>query len=257
MSTKIKTAIVTGGNGGIGKAIVTELIKSNIKTIIVGRNKEKGEQTETEMKALGGDVRFVQLDLSNTIEIQKFYDEVICHEESIDILVNNAGISGFMGPVMDTPLEELHKTFAVNMGGIFQLTQLVLRKMTPQNWGRIINISSIAYRRNPANSACYNLSKAALNSFTQTLSAEVGQYGITVNAVAPGLILTDRIKKQRLPGMAKKAGVSAKEMLNKLTEGTATGKLTEESDIAYLTNFLASEQAGSITGEIIDVAGGA
>lgn len=256
MSHSLKTAIVTGGNGGIGKAIVKVFAEHPMRVIILGRDPGKGAQTEAEMKALGGHIVFYQVDLSRPAEIQHFYEQVISGQERIDILVNNAGISGFMGPVMETPLEELEKIFSVNMAGTFLLTQLVLRKMTAEGWGRIINISSIATRRNPANSACYNMTKAALDSFTKTLAAEVGKFGVTVNAIAPGLILTDRIKHQRLPGMAEKAGISLDEMYQRLTAGTATGKLTEEKDIAYLAAFLASDQAANITGEIIDVSGG-
>jgi NAD(P)-dependent dehydrogenase (short-subunit alcohol dehydrogenase family) len=254
---RMKTAIVTGGNGGIGKAIVEALVQKNIRVLVVGRDAAKGAQTETEMKALGGEVVFVALDLSKPDEIHQFANEVLAQEGQIDILVNNAGISGFMGPIVDTPLEKLEEIFAVNITGTFLLTQLVLQKMMPSGWGRIVNISSIATRINPSNSACYNMTKAALDSFTKTLAKEVGGFGITVNAIAPGLILTDRIKKQRLPGMAEKAGVSPAEMLKRLTVGTATGKLTEERDIAFLTAFLVSDEAGNITGEIIDVAGGA
>jgi NAD(P)-dependent dehydrogenase (short-subunit alcohol dehydrogenase family) len=100
------------------------------------------------------------------------------------------------------------------------------------------------------------MSKAALNAFTQTLAKEVGASGITVNAIAPGLVLTDRIQNERLPGMASKAGVTPNQMLEQLTKGTVTSRLTTEDDIAEATLFLASEGAAAITGQILDVSSG-
>ncbi len=109
---------------------------------------------------------------------------------------------------------------------------------------------------NPANSGTYNMSKAALNSFTQTLAKEIGPQGVTVNAIAPGLILTERIMQERLPGLAKKAGVTIQEMQDALTKGTSTQRLTTPEDIAAMVTFLASNEAGAITGQIINISSG-
>ena len=128
--------------------------------------------------------------------------------------------------------------------------------MIENKFGRIVNISSVAYRKNTANTASYNVSKAGLNAFTKTLSKEVGSFGITVNVVAPGLVLTDRIKNDRLPNLAKKQGKSIEEIEKVLLADTDTKCFSTESDVADATLFLASNMAKNITGEIINVSGG-
>lgn len=128
--------------------------------------------------------------------------------------------------------------------------------MIEKGYGRIINFSSVAPRVTPPNSATYNMSKAAVNALTKTLSREVASYGITVNAVSPGMVMTERILKSRIPGMAKESGISPEEYLLKLTEDTDTRRLTKEEDVAELVMFLASKAFQNITGEIVNIAGG-
>jgi NAD(P)-dependent dehydrogenase (short-subunit alcohol dehydrogenase family) len=251
-----KVAVVTGGAGGIGKAISQSLVTAGAKTIIVGRDDQKAKNTIKTITKNGGVAIFYRTDLSKEQEIAQTIEDIFAKFEKVDILVNNAAISGFMGPVVETPMEEVENVLKVNLISIFHLSKLVLPKMIENHFGRIINISSVAPRRSPANSASYNISKAGLNTLTKTLSKEVAVHGITVNAIAPGLVLTERILKKRLPGMAAKAGVSEEEMLKRLTEGTDTGRLTREEDVAELVMFLASKASQNITGEIINVAGG-
>ncbi|MDQ1352991.1 MAG: hypothetical protein QG657_3297 [Acidobacteriota bacterium] len=251
-----KVAIVTGGASGIGRAISTRLSKAAATVIIFGRNVERGNNTVEELTADGGKAEFFRTDLISGEEIQKSMSLVLAKYLSVDILVNNAGISGFMGPVVDTPMQEVEDVLKVNLTSMFHLSKLVLPKMIENRYGRIINISSVAPRVTPPNSATYNMSKAAVNALTKTLSREVASYGITVNAIAPGMVMTERILKSRIPGMAQKSGVSPEEYLQKLTEGTDTHRLTREEDVAELVMFLASKASQNITGEIVNVAGG-
>ncbi|HLP47517.1 MAG TPA: SDR family NAD(P)-dependent oxidoreductase [Candidatus Deferrimicrobium sp.] len=251
-----KIAIVTGGAGGIGRVISNRLAKAGAKVIIFGRNIERGDRAVEEITADGGEAEFYRTDLISGEEIERSMNQVLANYNCIDILVNNAGVSGFMGPVVDTPMQEVEDVLKVNLTSIFHLSKLVLPKMIEKRYGRIINISSVAPRVTPPNSATYNMSKAAVNALTKTLSREVASYGITVNAVAPGMVMTERILKSRIPGMAEKSGVSTEEYLQKLTEGTDTHRLTREEDVAELVMFLASKASQNITGEIVNVAGG-
>jgi NAD(P)-dependent dehydrogenase (short-subunit alcohol dehydrogenase family) len=251
-----RVAIVTGGAGGIGKAISTTLANAGVTVLILGRDVEKGKRTVDIIESNGGKAIFYRTDLSHDEEIIKTVDDIMEKYGSVDILVNNAAISGFMGSVVDTPIKEVETVLKVNLISILHLSQLVLPKMIENGYGRIINISSIAYRKNTPNSATYNMSKAGLNTLTKTLSKEVAAAGITVNAIAPGLVLTERIIKSRIPGMAKESGITPEEMLLKLTSDTDTGRLTKEEDVAELVMFLSSNASQNITGEIINVAGG-
>jgi NAD(P)-dependent dehydrogenase (short-subunit alcohol dehydrogenase family) len=251
-----KIAIVTGGAGGIGRVISNRLAKAGAKVIIFGRNIDRGNKAVKEINAGGGKAEFYQTDLISAEEIEKSMNQVLAIYDNLDILVNNAAISGFMGPVVDTPMHEVEDILKINLISIFHLSKLVLPKMIEKRYGRIINISSVAPRVTPPNSASYNMSKAAVNALTKTLSREVASYGITVNAVAPGMVMTERILKSRIPGMAEKSGISPEEYLQKLTEGTDTHRLTKEEDVAELVMFLASKASQNITGEIVNVAGG-
>jgi NAD(P)-dependent dehydrogenase (short-subunit alcohol dehydrogenase family) len=251
-----RTAIVTGGAGGIGKAISIKLAHSGANVIIFGRDEKKGKLTVVEIKNNGGSATFFCTDLAIYEDIEKSVKQVMKDFGQVGILVNNAAISGYMGPIVETPIEEVEKVLKINLTSVFHLCKLVLPKMIENKFGRIINISSVAYRKFPPNSATYNVSKGGLNILTKSLSKEVASHGITVNAVAPGLVLTERIIQSRLPGMAKKRGITPEVMMKELTAGTDTGKLTKEEDVAELVMFLASDVSSNITGEIINVSGG-
>lgn len=251
-----KIAIVTGGASGIGRAISNRLAKAGANVIIFGRNEERGSNAVNEIDADGGAAVFYRTDLISEEEIERSMKQVLANYNCVDILVNNAAISGFMGPVVDTPMQEVGDVLKVNLISIFHLSKLVLPKMIEKKYGRIINISSVAPRVTPPNSATYNMSKAAVNALTKTLSREVASYGITVNAVAPGMVMTERILKSRIPGMARESGITPEEYLQKLTQGTDTHRLTKEEDVAELVMFLASKASQNITGEIVNVAGG-
>ncbi|MCP5104809.1 MAG: SDR family oxidoreductase [bacterium] len=251
-----RVAIVTGGASGIGKAISTRLAKSGTLIAIFGRNEERGLQAVDSIAGAGGKADFYRTDLINDENIEESVRQVLAKYGHVDILVNNAAISGFMGAVADTPMKDVADVLKINLISTFHLSKLVLPKMIEKRFGRIINISSVAPRVTPANSATYNMSKAGLNALTRTLSREVAIHGITVNAIAPGLVLTERIMKSRLPGMAKKSGTTPEEVLAQMTANTDTRQLTKEEDVAELVMFLASKASQNITGEIVNIAGG-
>ncbi len=251
-----KIAVVTGGASGIGRAISFKLANAGARIVIFGRNEERGRRTVEAIANNGGEAVFCRTDLISDKDIEQSVQAMLDKYGRVDILVNNAAISGFMGAVVDTPMEEVEDVLKINLISTFHLSKLFLPRMIENGFGRIINISSVAPRVTPANSATYNMSKAGMNALTRTLSREVAAYGVTVNAIAPGLVLTDRIKQSRLPGMAEKIGETPEAILEKLTAESDTKRLTKEEDVAELVMFLASKSSQNITGEIVNVAGG-
>jgi len=251
-----KNVLVTGGSGGIGSAICRTMAEAGAKIVIFSRNKEKADRVVDELRKEGRRADFFQTDLADSQSISFSVSRV--HEQigSIDVLINNAAISGYMGPVTTTPVEELQSVLNVNLVGAFQLARDFLPGMMKNKFGRIINISSVASRVNPANSATYNISKAGLDAMTKSLSRESASYGITVNSIAPGLILTDRIVSSRLPGLAEKSGSSEEDIVSAIASQSDTKRLTTEVEIAELVLFLCSGGAENITGEIINLSGG-
>jgi len=251
-----KTALVTGGAGGIGLAISLHLARQGIFVLMFGRNEDKGRAALEQIRDSGGDGLFVSVDLHDVESVNRAVQSFTEGGKTIDILVNNAGISGFMGPVTDTPSEDFRNILRVNLEVPFQLSALVLPGMTAAGYGRIINISSVAARVNPPNSVTYNISKAGLNSFTRSLSREVASRGVTVNALAPGLVLTERIRTSRLPGLARETGKTPDELLAAMKAKTDTQRLTTEEELAQAVLFLCSSGAANISGEIIEMSGG-
>ncbi len=251
-----KTALVTGGAGGIGREISRTLASAGARVIILCRDSVKAEETLKMIQEEGGSAAYHLINLSDAAERDAGLKKVLADNGSVDILVNNAGISGFMGPVADTPLEELNAVFEVNLNAPFHLAKLVIPGMTEKGFGRIINISSVASRVTPAWTTTYNMSKAALDAFTASLSREIASRGITVNSVAPGLVLTERILTKRVPGLAAERGISEEDVLNGMKSKSDTRRLTTETELAGTILFLCSPAAGNISGEVIEMSGG-
>ena len=138
-----KTALVTGGAGGIGRALSVHLAEAGAAVLILARNRDRAEQTVAEIKKNGGEARYILLNLENRTEVDEAVRKLLTDESRIDILINNAGVSGFMGSVIDTPLEEMDDILSVNLIVPFQLSQLLLPGMMENGFGRIVNISSV------------------------------------------------------------------------------------------------------------------
>lgn len=251
-----KTALVTGGAGGIGRAVSRRLAEAGANVIILCRDEAKARETQKLIAADGGTASYRLVDLEDAAAREEGIDGILRECGAVDILINNAGISGFMGPVTETPQRELVRVMEVNAAAPFHLAAGFLPGMQERGFGRIVNISSVAPRVNPPFSTSYNMSKAALNSFTASLSREVAASGVTVNALAPGLVLTDRILKNRLPGLAAEKGISEEELKAGMMARSDTKRLTTEEELAETVLFLCSAAARNISGEVIELSGG-
>jgi 3-oxoacyl-[acyl-carrier protein] reductase len=235
-----KIALVTGSASGIGREITRRFALEGAQVSVVDLNLEGAKKVVKEIEDLDGKAIAVQCDVGDENQVTRAIEETEKNLGSVDILVNNAGIDE-PGLVVDLPLEKWRDTFRVHVEGTFLFCKAVLKNMKPG--GRIINMSSISGVTGTMLNSSYSSAKAAINAFTQALAGEVGHKGITVNAIAPGITNV---------GM----GALASKFYPELYKSIPVKRLGEAEDIAGLAAFLASPEAGYITGQIIVVDGG-
>ncbi len=239
-----KVAIVTGGSRGIGRAIGLKLAGQGADIAFMDRGSpEVAAQTQADIEALGRRALFVAGDVTDPEACAAFVQAAIDAYGKVDILVNNAGITRD-DLAMRMGIDEWKMVLEVNLFGAFYCTKAVLRPMLRARGGRIINMSSVSGQAGQAGQANYSSSKAGLIGLTKAVAREVASRGITVNAVAPGFIVTELT--QDLPA----------ELQDQLKKATPLGHFGSVDDIANAVAFLASDEAGYITGQVLAVDGG-
>ena len=239
-----KVALVTGASRGIGKAIACKLAREGAKVIInYNGSNEKAEAVNSEIEAAGGQAEVYQCDVSDYTACETFIQTVIKEEGSLDILVNNAGITKD-GLLMKMSEEDFDKVLDTNLKGAFNTIRFASRQMLRQKGGRIINMSSVVGVSGNAGQANYAASKAGVIGLTKAAARELASRGITVNAIAPGFIETDMTDV--LSDKVKEASEAQ----------IPLGHFGKPEDVAAAAAFLASEEAGYITGQVLHVDGG-
>jgi 3-oxoacyl-[acyl-carrier protein] reductase len=239
-----QVAVVTGAGRGIGHAIAVRLAKEGARVASVSRTEANARKTADEINATRADAaKAYAVDVADADAVQKAAAQIFADFGRVDILVNNAGVTRD-GLSMRMSLEDWDTVLNTNLKGAFAFTQAVMRPMVKQRSGRIINISSIAGLTGNAGQANYSASKAGLIGLTKTLARELASRGITVNAVAPGLIETDMTT------------VLSDEVRQAILQKVPMGKLGEPEDIAAAVAYLASAEAKYITGQVLTVDGG-
>lgn len=255
MKLKDKVAIVTGasggGAGGTGSSIAARLAKEGAKVVLVDINVEGGKALESTLKSDGYDVLFVKGDITKEDEVQAVINQTIKTYNKLDILVNNAYIyDDSEAKIADYTVSDWDKQFAVNVRGHFLFSKYAIPHLIKNEHSSIINISSMGSKSAEDKGVGYGASKAALNTLTKYTAVQYGRDNLRVNAILPGLILSDDMDKmlEQDAGMAAFFGVYDNNiLLNRHGKG---------SDVASLVAFLASDEAEYITGQLLTIDGG-
>ncbi len=244
MSTSVRRiALVTGASQGIGRACALKLAEAGHSIALAARNGEKLAEVAAEIVAAGGTSQVFPLDLASEDSIKACAKAVIGHFGQVDILVNNGGITRDI-LALRMKRKDWDDVLSTNLTGAFLMTQAVMGSMLKTRWGRIINITSVVGEAGQAGQANYAASKAGLIGVTKSLARELASRTITVNAVAPGYIETAM------------TAVLTDEQRAAMTQHIPLQRAGTDHDVASAVAFLASEEAGYITGHTLDVNGG-
>jgi 3-oxoacyl-[acyl-carrier protein] reductase len=251
MQLKDRVAIITGGARGMGRAIALRFAKEGCSSVIADVLDRDGEQTAAAIKKAGKDAIYVHCDVTSAASVKDMVSKAISKFKKIDIMVNCAGIGRPPTRITDITEEEYDKVVAVNMKGIFLCLQAIGPHMKANNYGKIVNIASLAGISPSPISIHYAAAKAGAKFISQCFALEVAKYHITCNAILPGMIRTDMTRDFAPPSIKDLDG-----FMNKLTEGVPLGREGTVDDIASAALFLTSDESSYITGDCIRVGGG-
>jgi len=238
-----RIALVTGASQGIGRACALRLARSGATIALAARNQQRLEQVGTEITAAGGQAAAFPMDVASEDNVKSAIKAVVARFGKIDILVNNAGITRDQ-LLLRMKRADWDAVLATNLTAAYLCTQQALGSMLKQRWGRIINITSIFGQIGQAGQANYAASKAGMIGLTMAVAREVASRNITVNAVAPGYIETS---------MTATLDADLKQAMLKTIP---LGRAGTDMDVAHAVAFLASEEAGYVTGHVLNVNGG-
>ena len=255
MKLEAKVAVVTGGGSGIGAGICREFAKERARVAVADINLAAAEKTAEEIRLSQGLATAWELDVSNHDQVERVVPEIEKSLGRMDIWVNNAGVS-YITPFLACSEKIWDRTINVNLKGTFNCCQVAIRRMLGRNQGVIINMSSQSGKVGNSHYAAYCASKFGIIGLTQSLAIEFASSGIRVNALCPGVVLTP-LWEEMIDDYARKRNLKVEQVKPYLESKIPLGRLCTTNDVARAAVFLASDDASYITGQAINVSGGA
>jgi NAD(P)-dependent dehydrogenase (short-subunit alcohol dehydrogenase family) len=253
--TNGKTVLVTGAGRGIGKVIALAFAAEKNRVVITGRTSATLEEVAGEIRATGAEVLASTCDVTQVPQVKSLQHKIESHFGAVQILVNNVGIAPAAN-FLDMPNNLWDEAMRVNVSSAYNCCKAFLAAMVDARWGRIINIASTVARVAYPGISAYATSKHAILGLTRSLAIETARSGVTVNAVCPGYVNTT-LTRENAQRLAEKRGQSLDEALALMAASCPQRRLIEPEEVAYVTLMLASDRARGITGQAIEVDGGA
>ena len=244
MSDARRVAVVTGAAGALGSEMVRRFLADGLRVVAADVNAEGARTVAREADPDGGFALGVEVDVTDYASVEAMIRSASEWGGAVDVLVNNAGVSEGVVPTWELPLEAWHRTIEIDLTGVFHGCRAALPGMIERRWGRIVNISSIAGKEGKHNPPAYAAAKAGVIGMTKSIAFEVAQYGVLVNAVAPGSIFTHNW-----------AGMSEAE-IEVVRLRHPIGRLGRPDEVAALVSWLGSDECSFSTGAIFDISGG-
>ena len=239
-----QVAMVTGAATGIGYGIARRLASEGARILIVDYDASLGEQAKSELRARGAAAELTVGDVAESDTAERAVQQAMDAWGRIDVLVNNAGIGGVNGNIWELPVEEMDRVYRTNLRGVFVFTHTVVPRMLERDYGRIVNIASIAGKEGNPRMVPYSATKAAVIGLTKSVGKELATTGVRVNCVTPAVVQT-RILDEFTP-----------EQVSYMVERIPMGRTGEIDEIAALVAWLASEECSFSTGAVFDISGG-
>lgn len=246
-----KTALITGGGRGIGRAIALEFARNGARVAVAARTAEQVEQVATE---IGADAVALVCDVSDPASVARMFSDMRERFGDADILVNNAGVAQ-SATLVNTTDELWHRHLSINLSGTFYCTRAAVPAMLKKGWGRVINVASIAGKSGAPYIAAYSASKHGVMGLTRSAALELATTGVTVNAICPGYVDTDMVTRG-VEQITAKTGRTAEEALDSLKKMSPQNRLVTPEEVAAIALLLASDAGRGINGQGINIDGG-